>query len=194
MRAHANPLKLMEKDRLRPCGFERRRSEPDAAAVPAGAEARSVPPLGRSETCGGVYTASAAGDDLEKEKAAIRGTVLDYIEGWYTADVARMDRALHPELVKRAVMLDPKTGKLFLQPIGKSAMVVATARQSDRLKAGETMQNEIAVLDVYRNTAVAKALSKDFMDYIHLAKIDGAWKIVNVLWEFSEKAAPPPPK
>ena len=26
---------------------------------------------------------------------------LDYFEGWYAGDVARMDRALHPDLVKR---------------------------------------------------------------------------------------------
>jgi Putative lumazine-binding len=28
----------------------------------------------------------------------ITQTVHDYFEGWYDADVARMDRALHPDL------------------------------------------------------------------------------------------------
>ena len=28
-------------------------------------------------------------------------TVLDYFEGWFDGNVARMDRALHPELAKR---------------------------------------------------------------------------------------------
>ena len=37
------------------------------------------------------------------EKAAIRQAALDYIEGWYEGDAARMDRALHAELVKRAI-------------------------------------------------------------------------------------------
>ena len=32
----------------------------------------------------------------------ITRTVWGYFEGWYDADVARMDRALHPDLVKRA--------------------------------------------------------------------------------------------
>ena len=31
----------------------------------------------------------------------IRATVADYIEGWYSGDVARMDRCLHEDLVKR---------------------------------------------------------------------------------------------
>lgn len=40
------------------------------------------------------------------DSAAIRATALDYIDGWYTGDAARMERALHPELVKRIVMTD----------------------------------------------------------------------------------------
>jgi hypothetical protein len=28
-------------------------------------------------------------------------TALDYTEGWYAGDAARMERALHPELAKR---------------------------------------------------------------------------------------------
>ncbi len=33
------------------------------------------------------------------DTAAIRTAALDYIEGWYTADVSRMERALHPAWV-----------------------------------------------------------------------------------------------
>ena len=32
---------------------------------------------------------------------AIVDTVLDYFEGWFDGDRARMERALHPELAKR---------------------------------------------------------------------------------------------
>jgi len=32
----------------------------------------------------------------------ITNTVLDYYEGWHDADIARMDRALHSDLVKRS--------------------------------------------------------------------------------------------
>jgi hypothetical protein len=37
------------------------------------------------------------------DSAAIRTTALDYIEGWYDADAARMEQALHPHLAKRFV-------------------------------------------------------------------------------------------
>jgi hypothetical protein len=35
--------------------------------------------------------------------AAIRQAAVDYIEGWYTGDADRMERALHPDLAKRRV-------------------------------------------------------------------------------------------
>ena len=40
------------------------------------------------------------------DSAAIRATALDYVEGWYTGDAARMERALHPERVKRIIRVD----------------------------------------------------------------------------------------
>ena len=50
---------------------------------------------------GGPVAAQSATDS-----AAIRATALDYIQGWYAADAARMERALHPELAKRIVRSD----------------------------------------------------------------------------------------
>ena len=44
------------------------------------------------------------------ESAAITKTALDYIEGWYAGDDARMEHALHPELAKWMISIDPKTG------------------------------------------------------------------------------------
>ena len=46
----------------------------------------------------------------ESDLAAIKQTALDYIEGWYEGSAERMERALHPELAKRIVITDPKSG------------------------------------------------------------------------------------
>jgi hypothetical protein len=44
------------------------------------------------------------------DSGAIRATALDYIDGWYTNNAARMERALHPHLAKRLVWAD-STGR-----------------------------------------------------------------------------------
>ena len=42
---------------------------------------------------------------------------------------------------------------------------------------------EVRILDVADNVASVKVLSEPFVDYLHLARIDGRWWIVNVLYE-----------
>jgi hypothetical protein len=116
------------------------------------------------------------------EDAAIRKVVLDYVEGWYLGDAARMERALHPDLVKRAILKDEKTGRQYIQPTSASAMVHMTESGFGKLKQGEVMNNQIDVLEVYGDAATARAQSLRFVDYLHLVRWQGEWKILNVLW------------
>src|SRR5205807_5731149 len=48
----------------------------------------------------------SAAKDVEAARA-IERTLLDYFEGWFDGDAARMKRALHPELAKRPTGVDP---------------------------------------------------------------------------------------
>jgi hypothetical protein len=59
------------------------------------------------------------------DSAAIRATALDYIEGWYTNNAARMQRALHPRLAKRMVWAD-STGKSHLVDLTAVELVQGT--------------------------------------------------------------------
>lgn len=138
---------------------------------------------------GGPPPKGAVGD-----RAAIEACVRDYIEGWYTGDAARMDRALHPELAKRGVLQSPGAGPLFLQPIGKSAMVAYTGAGAGKLKPGEDMKLAIEILSVDRTVASVRVASLKFVDHCHLARLDGEWKIVNVVWEPTAPPPSPPPK
>jgi len=38
-------------------------------------------------------------------------------------------------------------------------------------------------LDIYQNSASAKNVASDWIDFLHLPKWNGRWVIVNVLWE-----------
>src|ERR1044072_2442528 len=63
----------------------------------------------------------------EADKAAIKQTALDYIEGWYECDAERMERALHPEPAKRIVRTNPQ-GQSRLDQMGARSLVMATRR------------------------------------------------------------------
>jgi hypothetical protein len=117
----------------------------------------------------------------------IEQTARDYIEGWYTADAARMERALHPDMVKRYVDAMPG-GRQVVQSVTRDIMVEMTRTGGGSKTPADSRNISVAVLEISGDIAVAKTVSSEFVDYLSLAKCNGRWVIVNVLWRFQ---APP---
>ena len=118
------------------------------------------------------------------DSAAIRATALDYIEGWYTGDAERMERALHPDLAKRIVWR--RGGEEDLGHMTAAELVGATASGGGaRIPEGER-QRDVTILDIFRDTAVVKIVARDWVDYLQVAVWHDRWVIVNVLWELKE--------
>jgi hypothetical protein len=121
---------------------------------------------------------------MGNETELIKKAALDYVEGWYAASPERMERALHPELAKRAVQ--NIEGADNLRPITFERMMELVKSKEEDQEALANIGCEI--LDVYGDMATAKTVSPDFIDYLHLAKWEGEWKIINALWEFTPEA------
>jgi len=119
--------------------------------------------------------------DMAKEKVAIKEAALNYIEGWYEGNVERMDKALHPDLVKRFMQPMPE-GKEVTTTITKKTMLEYTRAGAGTKSPNKDKKAEIEILDIFRTIATAKCKSGDYMDYVQLAKTEGEWKIMNVLW------------
>ncbi len=112
----------------------------------------------------------------------IKQTALDYIEGWYEGNAERMERSLHPELAKRIVRTDA-SGRNALGQMGAMTLVVATRAGGGKNTPKEKQQKDVTVLDIFGNAASVKVIASGWVDYMHLAKWNGRWVIVNVLWE-----------
>lgn len=139
---------------------------------------------------GTLATAHAQTAVSDADKAAITQTALDYLEGWYAADSERMERALHPELAKRIVRTNPQ-GQSRLDQMGAMTLVQYTRRGGGKNTPKDKQQKDITILDVFENTASVKAVAADWIDYLHIAKSNGKWVIVNVLWEMKPKKEDP---
>jgi hypothetical protein len=126
-------------------------------------------------------------NDQDEEILGIENTVHDLIEAWYSADAERMRRSLHQELVKRSVYRHQADRNIRLRRTANTDMMVGWTEKgggSDLSKEDQTY--EIEVYDYFRHIASAKVISHTYIDYLHLAKIDGVWLIVNDLWELRE--------
>jgi hypothetical protein len=125
----------------------------------------------------------------DSEAEAIRQTALDYIEGWYTGNTERMERSLHPELAKRIVI--PAANNANEDRLSQmSAMrLVQLTRSGMGIIPEYEQRKEVIILDRDGRSASAKIVASTWIDYLHLAKWEGRWVIVNVLWELNSPHA-----
>ena len=129
----------------------------------------------------------AAHAQSSDDQAAIKATALDYIEGWYEGNAERMERALHPKLVKR-IFEKNSAGEIALDEMTAKQLVEGTRRGGGKKTPPEKQQKDVTILDVFGNAASVKVVASDWIDYMQMGKVDGRWVIINVLWEMKPKA------
>ena len=116
-----------------------------------------------------------------EDLAAIRQAALDYAQGWYEGDAENIRRSLHPELAKRAILRNPQTGEERFSHLSQQRMVELTQQGGGRDEFPYYQRTYgVAILDVCGDIASVRA-EKEYVDYLHLARSQGTWQIVNVL-------------
>lgn len=130
-----------------------------------------------------MISAMAVSAQSPADAAAIKQTALDYIEGWYEGNAERMEKALHPDLAKRIVRTNPQNGRSGLGQMSAMSLVQGTRAGGGKETPKEKQQKDVTILDVFENAASVKVVASDWVDYLHIAKFNGRWVIVNVLWE-----------
>ena len=132
--------------------------------------------------------ASADEDTPRSDVEAIMKTALDYGQGWYDGDAERMERALHPDLAKRVLMQNPRTGKGKIEHMSALRLIQGTRKGGGSRTPPEQQKTTVTILDVFGNAASVKLEMHDWIDYMHMSRVDGRWVIVNVLWEWTPEA------
>ena len=110
------------------------------------------------------------------DSSAVRATVTNYIEAYYTGDARRMEQTLHPHYLKHMIHgeipIREKTGAEMVEEL-------RTHGPADLPEASKTEQ--VSVLDIAGNIASAKLITPGWTDYMTLSKVDGQWKILSVV-------------
>ena len=116
------------------------------------------------------------------ESDAVVATALDYFEGWYDADLERVDRALHPELVKRCGRPGRRRGPERHHEGGDARVRPRGGGPEDRTED----RIEVEVMDIHHDIATAVVRSAQYREYIHLLRTPEGWRIVNAFWQLTE--------
>jgi len=122
-------------------------------------------------------------------KEAVLKAALDYSDGAYSSDAARMERAIHSDL-----------NKLIFRRLPSKALMAGYSTFSglvEPLRAGgfpaldpEKRKTDVSVLEITDDIACVRLRTANWCDYLQLVKDDGQWKIINVLWTSGLDAPP----
>ncbi|MGD2111321.1 MAG: nuclear transport factor 2 family protein, partial [Phycisphaerae bacterium] len=98
----------------------------------------------------------AGSETSTSEAEAIKKTALDYGQGWYEGNAERMEEALHPDLAKRVLTVNPRSGKGMVDHMSAMSLVQATRKGYGVKTPTDKRRTDITILDVYGNAACVK--------------------------------------
>ena len=115
------------------------------------------------------------------DKDAIIATVMDYFEGWFDGDAMRMERSLHPDLVKRGVKVVANSGQMSSASTAPQ-MVNWTREGEGKSERPKDLAIKVHVDDIYEHIATATVYSAVYIEYVQLVRTPDGWRIVSALY------------
>ncbi|MBX2819425.1 MAG: nuclear transport factor 2 family protein [Rhodothermaceae bacterium] len=118
------------------------------------------------------------------DKEGVKMAALDYVEGLYLVQPERIERSVSKDLAKIGYWKRDATSEYRESPMTYDQLYSLAGKWNKEGKVdADTAPKIIEVLDLMDQTAVVK-LSADWgIDYLNMAKKDGRWTIVNILWQ-----------
>lgn len=127
-----------------------------------------------------VFSTTLMAQDAD-DKKAIERAILNYVEAFYQADTTKAYESVAPYLSKRGYYLRNGSEAEATMSFGQLVRLAQRWKSTQNITAASP--KKITVFDVLDKIATAKVEAQWGIDYFHLAKLNGKWTIVNVLWQ-----------
>ena len=100
---------------------------------------------------------------------------------WYDGNAELMESTLQEDAVSKVVTSSGKHSRLeFFSAL---ELVQLTRKGGGKQVPLNERKMDITVLDQFQNAATVKIQAYDAVEYLHLARWKGEWKIINILFE-----------
>ena len=127
-----------------------------------------------------IPVASFAQGDRELVYAAVE----DYVDGLYLAQPDRIKKSVHPDLMKKGYWKKKdQTTYDYDGQMTFDQLVELAGKWNAKGWLPKDAVKKIEIFDVQDQTASAKLTAHWGTDYFQLAKLDGKWMIMNILWQ-----------
>lgn len=118
------------------------------------------------------------------DKELVYAAVEDYVDALYLVQPDRIKKSVHPELMKKGFWKGKdKTDYTYQGVMTFNDLVKLAETWNAKGWLAKDAIKKIEIYDVQDQTASAKLTAYWGTDYFQLAKFDGKWMIVNILWQ-----------
>lgn len=127
-----------------------------------------------------------------KDSTEIKRKALGYIKALRELNPELMKEVMHEKLAKRTQGYDRKIRKEIPRETTYDQMIkFADGWNNAGDKFPEHPTEKAIILDAYHFMASVKLVSDNWVEYLHLIKLDGEWKIINMLWQHKDTSRYP---
>ena len=123
-----------------------------------------------------------------QDRAAVQQAGLDYVEGVYNVQPERIERSVHPALVKRGFYKKDASAP-YVEGNMTYEQLVNLARNWNKDGKRDTSVKKVEILDLLDKTAVVKVTASWGVDHMLLGKFDETWKISLIQWQSPPKTS-----
>ncbi|NQZ88396.1 MAG: nuclear transport factor 2 family protein [Colwellia sp.] len=117
-----------------------------------------------------------------KDIAEIKRIATGYLIALQQRKPDLMKEVLHEKLAKHTISNYAEGGQYIRETTYDSLLKFAQSWNSDGTRFPPVPKNQVTILDSYKNMATVKLVSDNWYEYLHLIKMDGQWKIKNLVW------------
>ena len=121
----------------------------------------------------------------QDDKAQVQSAIEDYVNALYEVKPALIERSVDTTLRKIGYWYDDKSSeyKDNLPMTYQQLYDLAGSWNKDGKQVTENSPKEILIHEVNDKTATAKLTAEWGIDLFHLSKVNGQWKIMNIIWQ-----------
>lgn len=118
------------------------------------------------------------------DKELVHAAIEDYVDALYLVQPERIKKSVHPELVKKGYWKErDKTTYGYQGLMSFDDLVKLATNWNAKGWLAKDAVKKIEIYDVQDQTACGKLTAYWGTDYFQLAKVEGKWMIMNILWQ-----------
>ncbi|WP_081979215.1 nuclear transport factor 2 family protein [Lacinutrix jangbogonensis] len=123
----------------------------------------------------------------QKDSLEIRRISSGYLIALQELKPDLINEVMNDSLNKVTIGFNRKLRKEVVTDISKERMIKnAENWNKSNTRFPPLPSNQVTILDIYNRIATVKLFSDNWVEYLHLIKLDGKWSIVNLLWQHKD--------